>query len=101
MHSLLLAGLIGLLDPNWRKSSTSAVRSSHQGDCRDSPEHPAEGIDAFLSTHRHELEVMRTSYQVFVRRTVEAFRGFEWGDAGEDVLQSAVATGGMVWRGRM
>ena len=64
----------------------------HRGACRESPEQPGEGIDAFLSTHRHELEVMRMSYQVFVRRTAEAFRGFEWNDAGEDALRSAVAT---------
>jgi predicted O-methyltransferase YrrM len=68
---------------------------------RRSPEHPAEGIDAFLSVHRHELEIVHVGYQLCMRRTTPAFCGFEWMDATEDALQGAVAPDGAVWRGRM
>lgn len=68
---------------------------------RELPEHPAEGIDAFLSTHRNELKIMRVGYQLFVKRTATTFRGFEWNDAEGKVLESAVATGGAVWTGRV
>lgn len=48
---------------------------------RDSAEHPAEGIDAFVNAHRHELEVVHKGYQLVLRRTVPEFRGFAWANA--------------------
>jgi predicted O-methyltransferase YrrM/broad specificity phosphatase PhoE len=37
---------------------------------KDSPLHPKPGIDAFLSLHAHELEVLHTGYQVMVVKLV-------------------------------
>ena len=45
---------------------------------RHSGKHPAEGIDAFVHAHREELDVLHVGYQLTVRRTVPALRGFEW-----------------------
>ena len=68
---------------------------------RRSAQHPAEGIDAFVAAHRHELEVVHSEYQLAVRRTAPAWRGFEWASAPEETLDAAVAPDGAVWKGRM
>ena len=68
---------------------------------RDSAQHPAEGIDAFCWAHRDELEIVHVEYQLAVKRTAPACRGFEWRDAPEVALAEVAAEGGAMWRGRM
>lgn len=68
---------------------------------RTSPEHPAEGIDAFVSAHREDLQIVHCGYQLAVQRTAPAFCGFEWRDATEERLSALTAEGGAMWRGRM
>lgn len=68
---------------------------------RTSPQHPAEGIDAFVSVHREELEIVHCGYQLAVRRIVPAFCGFEWRGAPNQRLNALTAEGGAMWRGRM
>ena len=46
----------------------------------DSIEHPKKGIDAFLSVHKDELDVVYKGYQICVRKNTTTRLGFPIGD---------------------
>ena len=64
----------------WRMVAQGGIVlfDSYDGHTRAPVQHPAEGIDAFVSAHRHQLEVLHVARQLAVRRTAPAFVGFEW-----------------------
>ena len=66
----------------------------------DSPQHPSEGIDAFVHTHRHELKVLHRGYQIIVQKTTPTFIGFVWSEDDEEAVSQSMQPNGAMWRGR-